>query len=43
MKMCCRVKSIGGSKFIIVNSIVVSKFKLKDGDVLLVDFIGVEV
>ena len=42
MQFPCELKKIGGSHYIIVNTLVLDKFKLKEGDLLAVDFIGKE-
>lgn len=42
MKFPCQLKRVGGSHYVIVNILVLQKFKLKEGDILSVDFIGKE-
>lgn len=38
MEMPCKIKSIGGSKYVIVNSLIVESLNLSDGDIVIVDF-----
>lgn len=38
MEIPCRVKTIGGSKYIIINTIVVESLGLLENDIVLVDF-----
>lgn len=36
--MTCKIKILGGSKYIIVNSLIVDELNLKEDDLVLVDF-----
>jgi antitoxin component of MazEF toxin-antitoxin module len=36
--MSCEVKRIGGSRYIVINTVVLDSLNLTDGDVVLVDF-----
>lgn len=38
MEIPCKVKTIGGSKYVIINTIVVESLNLNDGDIVIVDF-----
>jgi antitoxin component of MazEF toxin-antitoxin module len=38
MEMPCRVKSIGGSKYIVINTLILRSLNLTDGDIVIVDF-----
>lgn len=37
MKFPCQIKSLGGSKYVIINSFIVNKLDLKDGDTVTVE------
>lgn len=39
MIMSCEVKKVGGSRYIVINTVVLDSLNLSDGDVVLVDFI----
>jgi antitoxin component of MazEF toxin-antitoxin module len=37
MKFPCQIKSLGGSKYVIINSFVVEKLNLNDGDAVTIE------